>query len=519
MKNTNWLLALLLGLTVDAGASGSRLPLLDFDGGAAPVAAGAQGGASPLFQRTDFRVESVPGAPAAGQVPEAVLRRLALIASGSDPRPRSAQELPDAQMESLVFAVSMLARHTPALTAAQWDQRLRAFSRQYTILFPPNRAATPAQWTAGMDRLCRTLYTFADDPYTQYFSREDFANMLARYSNSDVISVGADVLAFDDGLFVLRALPGSPAAAAGLRRADVITHIDGTPLAGMAMQTSVGMLFGADGSVIRVRLDSGRELTMTRRPVSRPHSFGRVLPGTDVGYVRFNAFDTGIAAELVGGSVSGPERRRGGLFERLQSQGARRFVIDLRDNHGGNVADARLIASEFLRRGDIINYMHGDDNDRAVTSVDGRFANVPLAVLTDGLSASASEILVAALQGWHRALIVGEQTYGKGVFQSVYTGPNGIGVSVTAGGWNTPSDRNVSGRFDPAEGGVVPGSGGLRPDLVVPVPSEQRAVVNLGLEDQLLGTGPAAADDPVLQAALGAVSRWPSRSGRGAAQP
>ncbi|MDX6768119.1 MAG: S41 family peptidase [Elusimicrobiota bacterium] len=475
----------------------------------------------PRWQDADFVVRPVTGRAASSQLTAARLERMDRILDGADPRPGSASAMPDEFARIVSFSVRRLDSHNPPLTGADWDRKLGEMSRRYQVLFPAGRAVSRQAWSDGADMLSASLLSIDGDPYTRFYDQEEYEELQRELRNAGLIGIGINYAPDPAGLMVERAVPGGPAAEAGMVRGDVITHVDDQPLSELSAANAVKLLKGEAGTTVRVRLARGDELTLTRRAVATPNHFSRLIRGTDVGYVFFNGFDQGIAETIVGRRGLGVLPRSGGLIADLLRQGARRIVLDVRGNLGGDVAEVRLLVSEFLRDGSRINYMHGPDgSDTAVTHGDGRFhEDLPLAVLIDGNSASASEVLAASLQEWGRALIVGSQSYGKGSFQTVHSGPDGRAAQINSGRWNTPLDRNIGGRYDPQTGRVIPGSGGVVPDLPVITTPEQRQAIYAGIADQLYGTGRAASVDPALAAAIAATLPATSRAGVASRRP
>lgn len=407
------------------------------------------------------------------------------------------------------------------ISPADWQRRIAAFESGAAAL---PAGATPEQLEAGVDKLLARMIARAEDPHTQYLDKDGWARLLEMTSNSGFVGIGAHVSADPAGVLITRSLPGSPASEArlnrngipsgtGLRRGDIIVSIDGAPLAGHPLEDAIKRLRGLPNSPVTLqvrRAGVDYDTVVRRRRVATPNSFSRMAaPG--VGYVHFSAFvddvDTDVFARI----------------DALRAQGAAALILDVRGNPGGSLPMVQSIASEFLRDGQEITTTRarGIVISRAATDGDGRYADLPVAVLIDTGSASASEILAAVLQDHARASIVGFQSYGKGTFQSVIPTeipvevlgvvvgrrPDGTGAKITGGGWYGPSGRSINGRHDPATGRNVPGSGGVRPDVVIHVSDAEQAAIMDGLAEQLFGTGPAAANDPALSAAITLLSK------------
>ena len=289
------------------------------------------------------------------------------------------------------------------------------------------------------------------DRFSNYFNPTEYARFKLA-SSSEFSGIGIAVAEDRRGLKVQTVYDGSPAKAAGMAVGDVIVRADGRSLAGRKQEDSVSLIKGPPGSDVRLTwLHDGRPVakTLTRETVSVPvvaSSLHRER-GCAVGVVRLAQFSSGAHAEV------------DAALRKLQSQGAKAFVFDLRDNGGGLVSEAQLVASAFLKDGPIVTTRGRAVPERTLNATgDPIVPSAPLAVLVNGGTASASEIVAGALQDRHRAELVGTKTFGKGVFQQVIELSNGGALDITAGQYFLPSGRNLGGR------GVSRGAG-LRPTV------------------------------------------------------
>jgi carboxyl-terminal processing protease len=201
---------------------------------------------------------------------------------------------------------------------------------------------------------------------------------------------------------------------------------------------------------------AGRTLTrtvlVTRALVSEPvvDSQMRTLRGIKLGVVALGAFTPGSHGEV------------SEAVHDLLREGARGILLDLRANGGGLVEESRLVASVFIDKGTIVSTRGRTQPTQTLTAAGHAIsASIPVAVLVDGHTASASEIVTAALQDRHRAVVVGTRTFGKGVFQEEQPLSNGGALDITVGEYFTPNGRNLGG------GGVTQGAG-ITPDVLVP---------------------------------------------------
>jgi carboxyl-terminal processing protease len=215
---------------------------------------------------------------------------------------------------------------------------------------------------------------------------------------------------------------------------------------------SVAFIKGRPGSRVEVSWVRGAKRftkTITRSTVSVPVVASELdrAGSCKAGVVRLAQFSSGAHAELYA------------AFKRERKRGAKVFVLDLRGNGGGLVSEAQLVASAFLRSGKIVTTKGRSVPERTLNATgDPVVPTQPLVVLVDKGTASASEIVTGALQDRHRAKVVGERTFGKGVFQQVIELSNGGALDITAGQYFTPSGRNLGGK------GVSTGSG-IQPDV------------------------------------------------------
>jgi carboxyl-terminal processing protease len=242
---------------------------------------------------------------------------------------------------------------------------------------------------------------------------------------------------------------------AGLQAGDVIVKADGRTLSALPIDESVNLIKGPPGSDVQLEISREgrtRAVTITRETISAPvvASEMRTYEHVKLGWVYLASFSEGSHGQVAEAVHS------------LLRQGARGLVLDLRGNGGGLVSEAQLIASLFLARGDVIVTTKGRAQPTVVLrALGGNIpTSIPLVVLVDEGTASASEILTAALQDDHRETVVGTHTYGKGVFQELEPLANGGGLKITVGEYFTPDGRNLGG------GGVKRGAG-ITPEVQV----------------------------------------------------
>ncbi|HEY5317943.1 MAG TPA: S41 family peptidase [Solirubrobacteraceae bacterium] len=303
------------------------------------------------------------------------------------------------------------------------------------------------------------MITSLHDPFSHYFSPAEYKSL---FGVPHLNGIGVDVTQVKRGLRVVDVFNGYPAAHAGLLPGDLITAVGGTSLAGRSSAFAQGLIRGRPGTQVILTLLVGghrKVLRITRAHITVPVAADRTITyhGVKLGYVQLTTFDQSGAGDQVRSDV-----------QQVLHQGARGIVLDLRENGGGLINEAIKVASIFIPSGTIVS-IHGRNTPRQVfTATGGAISSkIPVVVLVDGQTASASEIVTAALQDYHRALVVGTHTFGKGVFQDSFGLPGGGVLEIVAGYYYTPNGRNLGG------GGVKQGAG-VKPNVYVSENSRSR---------------------------------------------
>jgi len=287
----------------------------------------------------------------------------------------------------------------------------------------------------------RGMLQSIDDPYAAYL------DPVALQQADDVLSghfSGVGLLLKQDGKLVdvISVLENTPAHAAGILQGDILTHINSRSLDNLSLDQVVSRLRGPGGSQVKIRLEREghppMEIALVREPFDLPSVASRMVPKQKMGLVEVVSFTRGV-----GGTVREAVRT-------LASEGAQGFILDLRGNPGGDFYEAIEVASVFLDGGPVVS-SQSRIGPKVPYEARGRPETaLPLVVLVDEGSASASEIVAGAIQDRGRGVIVGTETYGKGVIQQTYRLSDGSAVKLTTASYFTPSGRSIG------ENGVIP---------------------------------------------------------------
>lgn len=279
-----------------------------------------------------------------------------------------------------------------------------------------------------------------DDRFSHYLDAEQLGEFESATSGR-FTGVGLAVTEVPRGLRVGVVYPDTPARRAGLHEGDVITAVDGESIAGVPSETSTARIKGPAGTEVELRVDPAeggkpREITVERADVRIPAVDGalRKVDGTPIAYVAFSTFSEGAHGELRD------------TIQRLDRRGAEGLVLDLRGNGGGLLNEAVLSASVFVEDGNIVSTRSRTQGDRDYPAVGDAIEPRPMAVLVDRGTASAAEILTAALQQNDLATVVGRRTFGKGTFQQILHLPAGGALDLTEGEYLTADGTSILGK-------------------------------------------------------------------------
>ncbi|MFL5834324.1 MAG: S41 family peptidase [Solirubrobacterales bacterium] len=292
---------------------------------------------------------------------------------------------------------------------------------------------------ASLQGMVRELRRRHGDRFSEYFSPEALAafneQIEGRFSG-----IGLTVIEVKQGLRVASVFPRSPAEKAGIGAGDTIVSVEGESLAGVSSSEATKKIKGPEGTEVTIGVRGGkggevRRLTLTRAEVTLPNTSARVeeVKGRKLGYVRLLSFSEGAHGQLAS------------AVKKVEKKGAEGIVVDLRHNPGGLLDEAVLTASLFLPEDEVVVSTDSRAQGESVhKTTGGRITSLPLVVLIDGGTASAAEILAAALADDGGAEIVGTRSFGKGVFQEEQSLSNGGALKLTVGEYFTPQGVNLA---------------------------------------------------------------------------
>lgn len=322
------------------------------------------------------------------------------------------------------------------------------------------------------DAAANAMVEALPDRWSYYISAEDYAAYLENKNNA-YVGIGVTIVMADRGYSVTKVTEGGPAEEAGILVGDIITAADGVSLAGVDTAEGKERIQGPEGTTVELTVLRGEQsitYTVERRTVKTKVATGVMLE-QNVGLVTIVNFNTNCAEETIA------------AVEQLLEQGAAKLIFDVRNNGGGYTKELVAVLDYLLPEGPIFRTLSYDGKENVDYS-DADCVDVPMAVLVNGSSYSAAEFFAAALAEYDAAILVGEQTSGKGFYQITYTLSDGSAVAISSGRYFTPNGESLEGV-------------GLTPEVYVEVDGETANAIYAGTLDPM--------EDPQIQAALEAL--------------
>ncbi|MDB4885920.1 MAG: carboxyl-terminal protease, partial [Gemmatimonadetes bacterium] len=351
-----------------------------------------------------------------------------------------------------------------------------------------NRFVDTVSTAALYEKAARGMVKELNDPYSELFSPKELASF-SQATNGRYAGIGMSIEDLNGNITIAKVFPHSPAEAGGVREGDRILQVDTLSTRGWKTQQVSDYLIGKEGTKVTVKFGRAgvpEPITMhlTRQVIHIPAVPYAIVLDKQIGYVLVQRFN-----ETAAGEVEAAVRQ-------LQKQGVKGVILDMRGNPGGILEQSIAMSNLFLKDGQPILSVRGrqDRPQNYASSGDPVFPTLPITVMTDEGTASASEIVAGALQDHDRALIVGSTSFGKGLVQTLFPLDGGYALKITTAKWYTPSGRTiqrerkfVNGRFveervDSTEteakkrsrpayrsdaGRIVYGGGGITPDVLV----------------------------------------------------
>lgn len=302
------------------------------------------------------------------------------------------------------------------------------------------------------------------DPYTEYLTKEEMEEFTEE-TNSEYIGIGVyvgnDIV--NNTILVVGVIKSSPAEEAGLQIGDIIEKIDGVSYTGEQLDEATKVLKAEEGSTATLtirRNNEEKELTVVRRKITVQHVASEMLEN-NIAYIQIDSFDANVTTNFEEQITS------------LINNGATGIIIDLRNNGGGIVDEATGIADLFLDKGEtiLITKSKKENNEDVTKSErDPIVKDIPVVILVNEATASASEILAGALKDNYGATIIGKQTYGKGVIQTLYTLTDGSGIKITTEEYYTPNHNQIN-------------EVGITPDIEVDITKNEDTQLQRAIEE------------------------------------
>ena len=291
------------------------------------------------------------------------------------------------------------------------------------------------------------------DPYTVYMNQDEFITFIES-SQGSFYGIGAQLGIRDNNVTVIAPVEGSPAEKAGLKAGDIILKVDDYEVNELNTEAVVSRVRGEEGvpvtlTIKREGVENPLEIEIVRAEIKTESVKGEILED-GIGYIQLTTFSDEEVSDKFAEKLN-----------ELKQQGMKKLILDLRGNPGGYLNECVEIASNFIPEGEVITYTIDKYDKKVISnSLGGDAIGMPLVVLVDGGSASASEVVTGALRDYEVATIVGTRTFGKGIVQQLRVLPNDMGgLKVTTSKYYTPNGENIHGT-------------GIEPNIVVQIPQE-----------------------------------------------
>ena len=337
-----------------------------------------------------------------------------------------------------------------------------------------NRFIGEADSQALEDAAAAAMVKATGDRWSYYISAKDYDAHREQEENA-YVGVGITIQPQEDesGFLIIMVADGGPAKEAGIEVNDLLIGVEDQDIRGMTTDEVGALVKGEEGTKVSLTvMRKGEHMTLSveRRRIEQPVAEGEMLED-GIGLVKINNFDARCAEETIS------------TIEKLRTEGAKKLILDVRNNPGGFADELVKLLDYLLPEGDLFRSVSFDGKEQVDTS-DENFLDMPMAVLVNGDSYSAAEFFAAALQEYEAAVVVGEPTVGKGYYQQTIPLGDGSAVALSTGKYFTPKGNSLAGK-------------GITPTVRVDVDEETAAAIYYGTSKP--------AEDPQLQAAIKAL--------------
>ena len=274
------------------------------------------------------------------------------------------------------------------------------------------------------------------DEYTTYYTKEEMEDLMEE-TEGNYVGIGIYISAYKESneIVIIKPMEGSPAEEAGLLPGDIITKVDGVEYNGDTIDEMTNKIKGPEGTKVKVEIKRNgqtQEIEVERRKILISHIDSKIIED-NIGYISISDFEGGCAQEF--------EEN----YKNLEEQGIESLIIDIRNNGGGLVDEAIAILELITDKGSTLLITTDKNEAEEVTkSEKDPIINMPIVLLVNEYSASASEIMAGALKDNNKATLVGTTTYGKGVIQKVYPLTDGSGLKMTTNEYFTPNHNKIN---------------------------------------------------------------------------
>ena len=300
------------------------------------------------------------------------------------------------------------------------------------------------------------------DPYTTYYTKEEMKEIMEE-TNGNFVGIGIYMTENikENVIMVIKPIENSPAEKAGILPGDIITKINDVEYTGDKLEEASNKIRGEEGTKVKLEIyrnGETKEFEITRKKVVISHITTKVLED-NIGYIAISDFDGDCANEFKT------------KYKELEKKGITKLIIDIRNNGGGIVDKSLEIANTMIEKGSTLLITKDKKNNEDITkATENPIINMPVVVLTNEYSASASEILAGALKDNNKATLVGTKTYGKGIIQELNKLSDGSGLKVTVSEYYTPNHTAIN-------------KIGITPDVEVEFSDEAKKQLNLEEKD------------------------------------